>query len=161
LSAKRKPARRIVIRWLSSDALTARRAALIISFFTVMLTLLAALLVSLLDSEGFSSFGDACWWALQTVTTVGYGDVVPGDTQGRIVGAIVMIIGIGFIAVVTASITAIFVEDARRRVAERHGSQTVEQRLADIDARLERLEHALGTSPPARGAGPGDVEPQS
>jgi voltage-gated potassium channel len=132
---------------MNTNALTARRAALIIGVFTVMLTLLAALLVWLLDSEGFTSFGDASWWALQTVTTVGYGDVVPSDTEGRIIGAVVMIGGIGFLAVVTASITAVFVEDARERVAEKHGSRTVSQQLAEIDARLERLERALGSNP--------------
>lgn len=143
---------------MGSETLTARRAATIIGAFTVALTLLAALAVWLLDSEGFSGFGDAAWWALQTVTTVGYGDVVPKDTEGRLIGALVMIGGIGFLAVVTASITAIFVEDARQRVAERHGSQTVSQQLAEIDARLERLERALGTSPPAPGREPGAAD---
>ena len=132
---------------MNSDTLTARRAALIIGVFTVILTLLAAALVWLLDSKGFTSFGDASWWALQTVTTVGYGDVVPDDTEGRVIGAIVMIVGIGFSAVVTASITAVFIEDARQKVAERHGSRTMSQQLADIDARLERLERSLAGKP--------------
>ena len=139
---------------MAAEVLTARRAALIIGVFTVLLTLLAALLVWLLDSKGFTSFGDASWWALQTVTTVGYGDVVPKDTGGRVIGAIVMIGGIGFLAVVTASITAVFVEDARQRMAEQHGSRTVSQQLADIDARLERLERALKASPGSAGGEP-------
>ena len=74
------------------------------------------------------------WWSLQTITTVGYGDHVPKDTFGQIVAGVVMVTGIGFISVVTASISAAFVESARRRRQDTDDS---------VIARLERIERAL------------------
>ena len=58
------------------------------------------------DRNDFHSLGAAIWWALQTVTTVGYGDVVPRSTGGRVIGAIVMLSGIGFHTIITAAVTA-------------------------------------------------------
>jgi voltage-gated potassium channel len=98
----------------------------------------------LLDPEAeFSTFGTSLWWAVQTVTTVGYGDVVPTSDLGRVVGIVVMLLGIGFVTVVTASITAIFVENARQRF----GSESDRAQVASlnrIDERLERIEAILG-----------------
>ena len=54
------------------------------------------------------------WWAVQTVTTVGYGDHVPETDAGQILAAAVMLLGIGFITVITASITGAFVARSRR-----------------------------------------------
>ena len=70
----------------------------------------------LLDREDFPSLGVSAWWALQTVTTVGYGDFVPTNSEGRLIGAVVMVVGVGFMTVITASIVATFVETARRRL---------------------------------------------
>jgi voltage-gated potassium channel Kch len=58
--------------------------------------------------------GIGLWWAIQTVTTVGYGDVAPKDVVGRVVAALVMLYGIAFIAIVTAVITSTFVARASR-----------------------------------------------
>ena len=60
--------------------------------------------------------GWGLWWAVQTVTTVGYGDTVPQTLAGRALATLVMLTGIGFISVVTAAITAAFIESARRRL---------------------------------------------
>ena len=79
------------------------------------------------------------WWAIQTVTTVGYGDVVPTSTLGRLVAALVMIVGIGFLTVITAVITSTFIESARRR-REGPGSDTLAAKLDQIGARLEAIE---------------------
>ncbi|MDM8551473.1 ion channel [Desulfobacterales bacterium HSG2] len=57
------------------------------------------------------SFIDALWWAVVTLTTVGYGDISPATTGGRFVGMTVMVIGIGFLGVLTASIATIFIEE--------------------------------------------------
>jgi voltage-gated potassium channel len=134
---------------LLSDRLTARRSALIIGVFTLVLTIVAALLARLLDPEDFPSLGIAGWWALQTVTTVGYGDFVPTNTEGRVIGSVVMVGGIGFLTVVTASIAAAFVENARRRMGgESEAAQTA--KLDQILERLERLERALDRPPRSR-----------
>ncbi|MEX2448182.1 MAG: potassium channel family protein [Solirubrobacterales bacterium] len=131
----------LVTRLLSSP-LTARRAAAIISLFTLSLTLAAATLAFLLDREDFPNLGISIWWALQTVTTVGYGDFVPHNTEGRVIGGVVMLGGISFVAVVTASIAAALVEAARRRTGAAADEGSLSAQLEQISARLQRLEEA-------------------
>ncbi len=140
-----------MLDWVQSTPLTARRAAAIISLFTLALTLLGATMAFLLDREDFPNLGVSIWWALQTVTTVGYGDFVPHNTEGRIIGSLVMLGGISFVAVVTASIAAALVESARRR-AKRTPDDLVTAKLEEIVSRLERLEQAVNRS---KSSGPG------
>ncbi len=68
------------------------------------------------------SYGDALWWALVTLTTVGYGDISPSTAGGRMVGGILMIGGIGLLGVLTAGIAGIFVE---HRFLENKGMKPV------------------------------------
>ena len=84
------------------------------------------------------------WWAVQTVTTVGYGDDVPTTAVGQILAAVVMLLGIGFVTVITASITGAFV--ARSRLEQHLEGQNgpSEDQLRQIDERLARIEAALG-----------------
>jgi len=82
------------------------------------------------------------WWAIQTVTTVGYGDLVPTSPGGRLVAAVVMLVGIGFLTVITAAITSTFIETARRRI-EGSGSDVIADKLDQISARLELIEAGL------------------
>ena len=60
-------------------------------------------------NESLDSIGDAIWWSMVTVTTVGYGDISPATIGGRIIGVVVMIFGIGFLGMFTATIASIFV----------------------------------------------------
>ena len=85
------------------------------------------------------------WWALQTVTTVGYGDVVPHDTVGRLIGAILMLNGIALLTVVTAGITAMLIEQSRRRRSK--SDDPVLARLERIESQLSELNSRL---PPGR-----------
>lgn len=123
--------------------LTPRRAAVIIAGYTALVTFAGALVGWLANRKDFDGFGDALWWALQTVTTVGYGDVVPSSGTGRVVGAFVMISGIAFLTVITAAVTAALIEAARRRQPTSDREQLAElmqemsARLAAIEARLE------------------------
>lgn len=125
--------------------LTPRRAAFIIGTCTTLITILGGGAVRLVDRRDFHTFGDGLWWALQTVTTVGYGDIVPKNTDGRLVGALIMISGIAFLAVVTASVTATLVETARARLVDGRRELTSElaeeitSRLAAIETRLDEL----------------------
>lgn len=137
-------------RQLLSAPLTARRAAALISLFTLSLTLVAATAAFVLDRDDFPNLGISIWWALQTVTTVGYGDFVPANTEGRVIGGLVMLGGISFIAVVTASIAAALVEAARRRAGRDSEQHPLAPQLQEIAARLERLEAAVGSGRPAR-----------
>ncbi|MGZ4286399.1 MAG: potassium channel family protein, partial [Solirubrobacteraceae bacterium] len=85
--------------------------------------------------------GKGLWFALQTVTTVGYGDVTPKQADGRFIGAVVMLAGIGFLAVITASVTASLIESSRRRFAA-ESEVDVTRRLEEISDRLARIEAA-------------------
>jgi Ion channel len=81
--------------------------------------------------------------------TVGYGDVTPRLREGRIIAAVIMLAGIAFLAVITASVTATLVESSRRRFAA-SAEVDVAQRLVEVNERLSRIETAL------RDAGSGD-----
>jgi voltage-gated potassium channel len=125
--------------------LTARRAARTIALVTVSLTVISGVLIHFTDRQTFPNIGDGLWWAIQTVTTVGYGDLVPASTTGRLMAAFVMVVGIGFLTVITAAITSAFVESARQRL---RGAETdslagtldqIATRLDGIEARLESL----------------------
>jgi voltage-gated potassium channel len=129
--------------------LSVRMAMGVIVSATVVSVFLGGFLITVVDSEEFPDFGTGLWWALQTVTTVGYGDVTPENTIGRLVGALIMLEAIAFVAIVTAAITSSFVERARRQRtpgSESGAATSAEQltaQLAEISARLERIERAL------------------
>ena len=130
------------LSFLSRKPLTAGRAARIIAFVTVSLTVVSGVLIHFLDRANFPGIGGGMWWAVQTVTTVGYGDAVPTSTGGRLVAVLVMILGIGFLTVVTAAITSTFVESARRRMQAGEEEQ-LDARLDRIDTRLAAIDAKL------------------
>jgi voltage-gated potassium channel len=78
------------------------------------------------------TFGDALWWAVTTVTTVGYGDVVPESTTGRFVGAALMLTGLGLIPIITSVVVSILVSQRTR--------ETREAEMRNLDKILERLD---------------------
>ena len=136
-------------RLLLQESLTARRAAGIIAAFAFLITVAGGVLVRLLDHQEYRTFGKGLWFALQTVTTVGYGDATPRNASGRIIATAVMLTAIGFLAVITASVTAALVESGRRRGAAR-SEAGVEARLDEVSARLARIEAALRQEPSRR-----------
>ena len=79
---------------------------------------------------------DGVWWAVTTVTTVGYGNIGPETDAGRTIAITVMLVGIGFVALLTAAAADRFIN----RGADRDG---VQAQLAEMNDRLERLEKAL------------------
>jgi voltage-gated potassium channel len=79
---------------------------------------------------------DGVWWAISTVTTVGYGDEYPRTTPGRLIAIGVMLVGIGFVAVLTAAAAERFMRDQRHEVAE---LTALHSRLDDVVARLDAL----------------------
>jgi voltage-gated potassium channel len=109
--------------------------------YVVVLVLLfvvvAGSAVSLVDSDDVGSIGDGMWWALATVTTVGYGDIVPKSAAGRLVASVVMLMGIGFFALLTAAVAATFVKQDERQ-------DELREELRQMKAQLERIELALG-----------------
>jgi voltage-gated potassium channel len=89
------------------------------------------------------------WWALQTVTTVGYGDVTPKHVSGRIVAAFVMLEGIAALTIIIAAITSTFVAPAEREVADTaaahvdQGADVIQGQLQRIELQLEQVQTAL------------------
>jgi len=84
-------------RWY--ERLTLLRAIRTIVAVAVLLVLIGGALARLVEPETFTSLGLAYWWAIETVTTVGYGDVVPEDAWGRVVGALLMLTGLALIPI--------------------------------------------------------------
>ncbi len=120
------------------------------------LSLVGAIVIRIADGHNFPSFGLAVWWALQTVTTVGYGDVVPTTAVGRVIGGIEMILGVSFFAFLTASVTSAVTLRAGQRAQDddrSHREQNTQllldsltetrRAIADLDTRLARIESEL------------------
>ena len=101
---------------VAARVVTPRGAVVVIATTTIVVTAAAAILMTLVDEENYPSIGSGLWWAIQTTTTVGYGDNVPTTAAGRVVASLVMLFGIGFLTVITAAITSTFV--ARSRVEQ-------------------------------------------
>ena len=126
-----------------------RLAAGVIVSATTVVVVGGGVLIRIVDHKEYSSIWLGMWWALQTVTTVGYGDVTPKDVAGRLVGALVMLEGIAFLAIVTAAITSTFVAraESERAVDDRANEATQEAQVAarfdDLTERLDRLESMI------------------
>ena len=131
------------------EPVTIRSAASTIVTVTAVIVVASGVLMRLLDHSEYPNVFRGMWWALQTVTTVGYGDVTPHHLSGRIVAGIVMLEGIALLAIVTAAITSSFVQraeranDAKEEAHEQLEQQHMDARFDDIAARLERVETLL------------------
>jgi voltage-gated potassium channel len=129
-------------RLLEGRQLTARRAAWVIAGSTFVLTLAGGFAAWLVDRQDFDGVGDALWWAVQTVTTVGYGDVVPEHLTGRLIGVALMLQGIALLTVITAAVTATLVEQTRQRL-RRSEPDAVLAKLEQVEARLASIEDGM------------------
>jgi voltage-gated potassium channel len=134
-------------RFLHNPA-SVRGAMGVIVIATAIVVVAAGILMRLIDHKEYASIWTGMWWAVQTVTTVGYGDVTPKEPNGRIVATFVMFEGIAFLAIVTAAITSTFVERASRKRQEdlEAEEQRIDTRFDELDRRLERIEEALDRS---------------
>ena len=128
-------------------AVTPRGAAIVIATTSTVITIAAGILVTIVDHEQYPSIGSGLWWAVQTVTTVGYGDNVPETTASRLVAVLVMLLGISFLTVITAAITSTFVSRSRIDLspseADAPTAEQLPEQLRELNQRLERIEAAL------------------
>ena len=132
-------------------ATTPRGAAIVIASVSTVITVVAGLLVTVIEHETYPSIGTGLWWAAQTVTTVGYGDIIPTSLAGRLVAVLVMFLGIGFLTVVTAAITSTFVAHARRlEQTPSDVENSMAYQLRQLDGRLERIDGRHEASKPHR-----------
>tara|TARA_B100000579_G_C22551018_1_gene719796 strand:+ start:166 stop:639 length:474 start_codon:yes stop_codon:yes gene_type:complete len=88
-----------------------------------------------ITEPGVNTFGDGIWWALVTVTTVGYGDITPSTTLGRFVASALMFLGLGLIATVTAIVSAKFTQN----YVDTHTNDDVLEKLEELESEIEKL----------------------
>lgn len=129
-----------------------RRIFPVLVLVTLSLGLLAGFAATLVDKKDFPSFGVGVWWAIVTLATVGYGDVVPTTSWGRVVGSATIIVGVTFLSFLTAMVTSLFIsaeqepkeaEEAKVRAASDAETRALllrlDERLVAIEARLEQV----------------------
>lgn len=126
---------------------TSRSVTLGLALTFLGLALIGAVVIRIFDGHNFPSLGLAVWWALQTVTTVGYGDVVPTSNIGRVIGGIEMVLGVSFFAFLTASVTSNVTQraGASAQLDDRAHREQNTQRLLDALTETQRAIAALDT----------------
>jgi voltage-gated potassium channel len=106
-----------------------------LAFVTLVVTVASALAVRLLARNEFTSFGESLWWAAQTVTTVGYGDVIPETAFSKLVAAFVMFFGVATVSLFTAIVTSVVMASSQERL---QAASTQDDELRDVLERIER-----------------------
>jgi voltage-gated potassium channel len=132
-----------------------RLAPLVRALFTAEGLRYAALLTLLTALAGGVAFasvenkpvGDGIYWAVVTMTTVGYGDFVPKTPEGKVITICVMLVGIGFATLLIGSIAERFINRPVQEPERTDGD--VREQVKDISARLQRLEQTLERQRPA------------
>ena len=134
------------VTWLDrreqQKGLRPRYAAYIIVVLWLAAVVIWGVAEHLLDEETFPTVWLGMWWALQTVTTVGYGDVVPQSDVGRALATVLLLGGLAFLSVVTAVITSSFVARRQRELMDAADDPTIAQ-LQRLHERLDGIEHEL------------------
>lgn len=142
-----------------------RLAASVIVTATLLIVTVGGVLMRIADHSAYHSVWLGMWWVLQTVTTVGFGDVPPNNRLGFLLTAATMLWGIAFLTITTAAITSVFVARAQRERALGDeddqapvlaGLGRVDEQLAKltahsahVDEQLKRLSDLLERTPPA------------
>ena len=124
---------------MERKGLRPRYAAYVIVAFWGLGVIVFGIVERLVDPDTFDNVWLGMWWAIQTVTTVGYGDVVPQSTAGKVIASFLMLGGLSLFAVVTGAITSAFVAQAQRRMS----GDPVMQRLDEVTAQLEDVKANL------------------
>lgn len=101
---------------------------------------LSGFLISGID-PAFNGPLDGIWWAWVTMTTVGYGDLVPSTTEGRLFGMVLILLGLGLFSMLTASFSVFFIERDEQEMVEKEDQNI--KRINQLEARLDRIEHHL------------------
>jgi voltage-gated potassium channel len=148
----KQPIQRYLERRVERKRLRPRFAATVIAVLWVIAIVVFGILEHLVDPQTFDNVWLGMWWATETVTTVGYGDTVPQQTDGKLIATVLMIGGLSLFAVVTGTITSVFVT---RAMAEQGDSEQdllmerIDQIAADLNAMREELAPPAASDPPA------------
>lgn len=145
---------RVIERRVDRKGLRPRVAASVIAVLWLIAIVVFGVIERLIDPDSFDTIWDGMWWATQTVTTVGYGDVVPDSAGGQLIAAVLMVGGLSFFAVVTGVITSVFVTraQAERRAEEAdpvaRALERLTAELGEMREQLDRLGHGDPRPPP-------------
>jgi voltage-gated potassium channel len=115
----------------------------IVSGSVVVLCSLAAYEAEHPANPGFATIGDALWWGIVTLTTVGYGDIVPKTQAGRLAGVVIMFTGVAVLGVLAGSLASLFNLEERERKVDADAPPVAEE-LAELQRQLRTLEERLG-----------------
>lgn len=120
------------------------RAAVFIAASALAVSIVGGAIAHWID-DGIPSLWLGIYWAVQTVTTVGYGSPTPTGTSGQVLALLLMLLGTAFVAVITAAVTSVFIE--RARAIHQAGAEDSDRAtLEEIRTRLERIEALLGAT---------------
>jgi hypothetical protein len=144
-STREERVERWVDRKVNRKGLRPRYAAYLVISTWLIAIIVFGIVQRIADPHTYPTIWLAWWWAIQTVTTVGYGDVVPQQTAGKVVAAILMVGGLSFLSILTATITSSFVA-RRQEKARARGEDPVMQELDRLSGRIESLEAELKRS---------------
>jgi voltage-gated potassium channel len=131
----------ILTRALQAERrLTSGQSFRFIAVLTIFLVVIAGAAQAAVNADEFESVWDGVWWAVVTVTTVGYGDLYPRDVEGRLIGIALMLLGIGFLSVLTATIASRFIQtDTSDESQEMLATlRRIEVELAELKAQLAK-----------------------
>lgn len=137
------------LRDRTARAIASRRVFPYLAGITFLLAMGVGVLVRVIAPNNFHSVGEGMWWAVVTLGTVGYGDVVPTTPWGRVVGAFTIIFGVTFLAFLTATVTSMFVSNEQSGERERldalreESDDEIRALLRRLDERLEAIEARL------------------
>ena len=146
--SRRTPLGRARNRFVT-DPSSARNAIVLIVAVDLGIVLLGGTIIWLLDRQEYEHLTEAFWYTLQTITTVGYGDVTPTEPIGRLVGAVIMMLGIAFLSILTAAITSSFIDArqsarrAQQATDDRADQARLHARLDAVNDRFDRLEELI------------------
>jgi voltage-gated potassium channel len=110
----------------------------VVALLTLFLVVVAGAGQAAVNGNEFTSFWDGVWWAVVAATTVGYGDLYPKDVEGRLIGIVVMLLGIGFLSVLTATIASYFIKSDTSSDEMLETLRRIEEDVADLKARLSK-----------------------
>jgi voltage-gated potassium channel len=147
-----------VRRRLEADALRPRTSAYIIAGFWALAVIVIGVVEWRIDPKTFHTVWLGLWWAVETVTTVGYGDVVPQQTAGKVIAAFLMLGGLSLLSVITAAITRGFVSraESEREARRPREPEPAIERLDQLAAQLAEIKAELSKRTRAAASNEGD-----
>ena len=124
-------------------------SALVLTFFVVTFASIGMLLVETSPESNIKTAGDALWWSMVSITTIGYGDRYPVTDLGRVIASVLMFSGIGLFGTLSGVAASFFLGTRENAPAAETGSESA--KIAELQARITALEQQRPPTPSPRG----------